>query len=166
MDGAWDVAQSAEFAKRIKALGCDFIHVSSGGTSPMQKITIGPGYQVPFARHIRQATGMTTTAVGLITQPQQAEDILQAGDADLIALAEAQISGEVEFHVSRFEQYIPKPGAFRLVASAQAWHWVDPYIGFPKVQAALAVVKSKVLQLIKELTNKLSQSRVSKVVMK
>lgn len=89
VEGAWDLAQTTEFALRLKALGCDFIHVSTGGASPLQKITLGPAYQVPFARHIRLATGMTTTTVGLITQPQQAEDILQAGDADLIALARA-----------------------------------------------------------------------------
>ena len=89
VDGGWDLAQTTELALRLKAMGCDFIHVSSGGASPQQKITLSPGYQVPFARSIRQATGMATTAVGLITQPQQAEDILQAGDADLIALARA-----------------------------------------------------------------------------
>ena len=89
VEGSWDLAQSTGFALRLKALGCDFIHVSSGGASPQQKIAIGPGYQVPFAGQIRKASGMATTAVGLITQPQQAEDILQAGDADLIALARA-----------------------------------------------------------------------------
>ena len=86
VEGGWDVTQSAEFAKRLQALGCDFIHVSSGGVSPAQKIAIGPGYQVPFARQIRSASGMPTIAVGLITEAQQAEAILQAGDADLIAL--------------------------------------------------------------------------------
>jgi NADPH2 dehydrogenase len=55
--------------------------------SPAQKIAVGPGYQVPFAGQIRQTSGMITTAVGLITNPQQAEAIVQAGDADLIALA-------------------------------------------------------------------------------
>lgn len=89
VEGGWDVAQTSVFAQQLKALGCDFIHVSSGGVSPQQKIAIGPGYQVPFARTIRQASGLPTTAVGLITGPQQAEDILQAGDADLIALARA-----------------------------------------------------------------------------
>ena len=89
VNGGWDLAQTTEFALRLKALGCDFIHVSSGGASPQQKIAIGPGYQVPFAGHIRKTSGMTTTAVGLITLPQQAEDILQGGDADLIALARA-----------------------------------------------------------------------------
>jgi NADPH2 dehydrogenase len=86
VEGGWDVTQSAEFCKRLKAAGCDFIHVSSGGVSPAQKITLGAGYQVPFARQIRQASGMLTTAVGLITEAQQAEAILQADDADLIAL--------------------------------------------------------------------------------
>ena len=89
VEGGWDVAQSAEFAKRLKALGCDFVHVSSGGVSPQQKITLGAGYQVPFAKQIRAASGMATFAVGLITEPQQAEDILQAGDADIIAMARA-----------------------------------------------------------------------------
>jgi NADPH2 dehydrogenase len=89
VEGGLDADQVAEFSKRLKALGCDFIHVSSGGLSPQQKIAIGPGYQVPFARQIRAASGMATTAVGLITDAQQAEAILQAGDADLIALARA-----------------------------------------------------------------------------
>lgn len=89
VEGGLDVDQSSVFAQRLKALGCDFIHVSSGGVSPAQKIALGPNYQVPFARAVRQASGMATMAVGLITAPQQAEDILQAGDADLIALARA-----------------------------------------------------------------------------
>lgn len=89
IEGAWDVAQSAEFATRIKALGCDFIHVSSGGISSAQKIALGAGFQVPFAREIRHISGLPTIAVGLITEAQQAEDILQAGEADLVALARA-----------------------------------------------------------------------------
>ncbi len=89
IEGGWDVDQTSEFARQLKALGCDFIHVSSGGVSPAQKIAIGPAYQVPFARQIKQTSDLTTMAVGLITEPQQAEDILQAGDADLIALARA-----------------------------------------------------------------------------
>ena len=89
VDGGWDGDQSAEFAKRLKAAGCDFIHISSGGMSPQQKITLAPGYQVPLAHQVRTASGLPTMAVGLITEPQQAEDILQAGDADLIAMARA-----------------------------------------------------------------------------
>jgi NADPH2 dehydrogenase len=89
VEGGLSADDVAAFGQRLKDLGCDFIHVSSGGLSPQQKIAIGPGYQVHFARQIRADTGLMTTAVGLITEPQQAEDILQAGDADLIALARA-----------------------------------------------------------------------------
>lgn len=89
VEGGWDGDQSAEFAKRLKALGCDFIHVSSGGNSPLQKIAPVPGYQVPLARQVRESSGMATMAVGLITEPDQAEAILQAGDADMVALARA-----------------------------------------------------------------------------
>ena len=89
VEGAWDADQSAELSKRLKALGCNFIHVSSGGVSPQQKMVVGPGYQLHFAQQIRAASGMPTTAVGMITEAQQAEDILQNGDADLVALARA-----------------------------------------------------------------------------
>ena len=89
VEGGWDVDQTAEFARQLKALGCDFVHVSSGGVSPQQKIAVGPSYQVPLARQVRQISGLTTMAVGLITDPLQAEAVLQAGDADLIALARA-----------------------------------------------------------------------------
>jgi 2,4-dienoyl-CoA reductase-like NADH-dependent reductase (Old Yellow Enzyme family) len=87
VDGGWDAAQTCTLAQELKALGADFVHVSTAGISPAQQISVGPGYQVPFARQVRQATGLATTAVGLITEAQQAEDILQAGDADLIAIA-------------------------------------------------------------------------------
>ena len=87
VEGGWDVEQSCAFAVALKQAGCDFIHVSSGGVSPAQKIPLGPGYQVPLARAIRRASGLVTTAVGLITEPQQAEEVLQAGDADLVGLA-------------------------------------------------------------------------------
>jgi NADPH2 dehydrogenase len=89
VEGGWDLPQSVELACRLDDLECDFIHVSSAGVSPQQKIDLRAGYQVPFAREIRAACSMATTAVGLITEAQQAEAILQAGDADLIALARA-----------------------------------------------------------------------------
>ena len=89
VEGGWDGEQTAEFSRRLQALGCNFMHVSTAGVSPLQKIAIGPGYQVPYARQVRQACGLPTTAVGLITDPKQAEDILQTGDADLIAIARA-----------------------------------------------------------------------------
>ena len=87
VEGGWDMEQSLAFAKVIKARGADFIHVSSGGLSAAQAIPLGPSYQVPMARAIKQETGIATIAVGLITEPEQAEAIVGTGEADLIGLA-------------------------------------------------------------------------------
>lgn len=89
IEGGWTPEETAEFASQLKPIGCDFVHISSGGISPKQKIAIGPNYQVPFAKIVKDQSGIPTMAVGLITEPEQAEAILQAGDADLIALARA-----------------------------------------------------------------------------
>ncbi len=91
VEGGWDLEQSLRFAALLKQRGCDWIDVSSGGISPLQRIPVGPGYQVPLARAIRQATGLATLAVGLITDAQQAEALLQDGSADLVALARAML---------------------------------------------------------------------------
>ncbi len=87
VEGGWDIEQSVVLAHSLRKLGCDFIHVSSGGASPLQKIPLGPGFQVPMAQRIRRETGLPTIAVGLITEPEQAEAIIASGQADLIALA-------------------------------------------------------------------------------
>jgi 2,4-dienoyl-CoA reductase-like NADH-dependent reductase (Old Yellow Enzyme family) len=87
--GGWDLPQTVALAQRVRELGCDWIDVSSGGLSPLQQIPAGPGYQVPLAREIRRASGLLTSAVGLITQAQQAEDIVSGGSADLVMLARA-----------------------------------------------------------------------------
>jgi 2,4-dienoyl-CoA reductase-like NADH-dependent reductase (Old Yellow Enzyme family) len=90
MDGGWTIDDSIEFARELKSRGCDWIDVSSAGISPLQKITAtGPGVHVPFARAIRHATGITTMAVGLITDPKHANAIVANGDADMVALARA-----------------------------------------------------------------------------
>jgi 2,4-dienoyl-CoA reductase-like NADH-dependent reductase (Old Yellow Enzyme family) len=91
VEGGWDLAQSIEYAKELKARGVDWIDVSSGGVSPLQKIPLAPGYQVPFAEKIREATGVTTMAVGLITEAKQAEEIVATGKADMVALARAML---------------------------------------------------------------------------
>ncbi|CAI2037135.1 NADPH dehydrogenase [Serratia ficaria] len=91
IDGGWDNAQSIAFSQKLEAFGSDFIHVSSGGLSPLQTINVGPGYQLPFAREIRQQVKIPVIGVGLITEPQQAEDALQNGDADLVAIARAAL---------------------------------------------------------------------------
>jgi 2,4-dienoyl-CoA reductase-like NADH-dependent reductase (Old Yellow Enzyme family) len=89
VEGGWTPEETAELALRLKNLGCNYVHVSSGGVSHLQKIAIGPNYQVSFAKMVKEKSGLPTMAVGLITDPHQAEAILQAGDADLIALARA-----------------------------------------------------------------------------
>jgi 2,4-dienoyl-CoA reductase-like NADH-dependent reductase (Old Yellow Enzyme family) len=89
VEGGWTLDESVELARRLVARGADWIDCSSGGASPAQKIPLGPGYQVPFAREIKRATRATTMAVGLITEPAQAEAIVASGDADLIAMARA-----------------------------------------------------------------------------
>ena len=91
VDGGWDLPQTIVFAKELKQRGVDWIDVSSGGVSPLQKIPLGPGYQVPFAQAIREATGLTTMAVGLITEPRQAEDIVASSKADMVTLARAML---------------------------------------------------------------------------
>jgi NADPH2 dehydrogenase len=91
VEGGWDLAQTIEFAKELKKRGVDWIDASSGGASPLQKIPLAPGYQVPFAQAIKEATGLTTIAVGLITQAAQAEDIVASGKADMVALARGML---------------------------------------------------------------------------
>jgi 2,4-dienoyl-CoA reductase-like NADH-dependent reductase (Old Yellow Enzyme family) len=87
VEGGWDVEQTIEFARALKARGCAAIHVSSGGLDPRQKIPVGPSYQVPLARAVKLAVDMPVVAVGLITDFEQAEAIIGTGDADLVALA-------------------------------------------------------------------------------
>jgi NADPH2 dehydrogenase len=91
IEGGWDLPQTIEFARELKKRDVDWIDVSSGGVSPLQKIALGPGYQVPFAHAVKEATGVTTMAVGLITEPQQAEEIVASGKADMIALARGML---------------------------------------------------------------------------
>jgi NADPH2 dehydrogenase len=91
VEGGWDIAQTIELAKELKKRGVDWIDASSGGVSPLQKIALGPGYQVPFAQAIKEATGLTTIAVGLITEPKQAEEIVASGKADMVALARGML---------------------------------------------------------------------------
>jgi 2,4-dienoyl-CoA reductase-like NADH-dependent reductase (Old Yellow Enzyme family) len=114
IENGWTLLESVELSKQLKQLGCDYIHVSSGGISPQQQIKLGPNYQVPFAKEIKQKTGMATMAVGLITEPLQAEAILQNQEADLIALARAflykprwgwEAAAALQGHVAASPQY-------------------------------------------------------------
>ncbi len=85
--GGWDIEQSVELARRLKEAGVDLIDVSSGGNLPAADIPVGPGYQVPFAERVRREAGIATSAVGLITGAEQAEDIIAGEKADLVLLA-------------------------------------------------------------------------------
>jgi 2,4-dienoyl-CoA reductase-like NADH-dependent reductase (Old Yellow Enzyme family) len=91
VDGGWTLDETIVFARELKARGADFIDVSSGGNSPLQKIVLGPGYQVAFADVVKSATGLTTIAVGLITTAAQAEEIVASGKSDIVALARAML---------------------------------------------------------------------------
>jgi 2,4-dienoyl-CoA reductase-like NADH-dependent reductase (Old Yellow Enzyme family) len=86
-EGGWDLEQSVELAIRLKGLGVDLIDVSSGGTVPYARIPVAKGYQVPFARRIREGADIRTGAVGLITEPHFANEIVTGGDANLVFIA-------------------------------------------------------------------------------
>ena len=83
-DGGWDIEQSVVLARHLKKLGIDLIDVSSGGLVPRARIPVSKGYQVGLARSIREEAGIMTSAVGLITEPHHADEIVTAGDADLV----------------------------------------------------------------------------------
>jgi 2,4-dienoyl-CoA reductase-like NADH-dependent reductase (Old Yellow Enzyme family) len=86
-EGGWDLPQTIELARRVKTRGVDLIDCSSGGAVPYAKIPAAPGYQVPFAEAVRREAGIATGAVGLITTPAQAEEIVAEGRADAVLLA-------------------------------------------------------------------------------
>ena len=87
LGASWDIAQSVEFAQHLKQEGVDLIDVSTGGNHPAQQIPVGPGYQVHHAETIRRSAGIPTAAVGMITGPEQADQIVRSGQADLVLLA-------------------------------------------------------------------------------
>lgn len=86
VEGGWDADQSVVLARRLKDVGVDLIDVSSGALVPRARIPVGKGYQVPLARKVRDEAGVATGAVGLITEPSHANEIVTGGDADLVFL--------------------------------------------------------------------------------
>jgi 2,4-dienoyl-CoA reductase-like NADH-dependent reductase (Old Yellow Enzyme family) len=94
-EGGWDLDQSVEFARLAKAMGVDLIDVSSGGLIPKARIPVAQGYQVPLARRIREEAQIKTGAVGLITEPHFANELVTGGDADLVAGRRAELAGPV-----------------------------------------------------------------------
>src|SRR3546814_18864539 len=82
MEGGWDLEQTIAFAAELKKRNVDWVDVSSGGISPLQKIVLGPGSQVGFAQGVKEATGVNTMAVGLINEQTPATEIIAKGQAD------------------------------------------------------------------------------------
>jgi 2,4-dienoyl-CoA reductase-like NADH-dependent reductase (Old Yellow Enzyme family) len=90
-EGGWNPDDSVKLASEMRAHGVDLVDVSSGGLVPGVKIPLEPGYQVSFAGRIRREAGVATAAVGLITEPEQANVIIEEGEADLVFLARAEL---------------------------------------------------------------------------
>jgi 2,4-dienoyl-CoA reductase-like NADH-dependent reductase (Old Yellow Enzyme family) len=114
-EGGWTLEDTVQLAKILKEKGVDLIDCSTGGNVPHAKIPAGPGYQVPFAEEVRKQTGLMTGAVGLIQGAQQAEDILQNEQADLILLAREFLR----------DPYFPLHAAFEL---GDDIGWPDQYV--------------------------------------
>jgi 2,4-dienoyl-CoA reductase-like NADH-dependent reductase (Old Yellow Enzyme family) len=88
---SWTLDETVTFVRELKARGVDWIDASTGGMSPLQKIPLAPGYQVPFAERIKRETGVATIGIGLITEPAHAESVVASGQADLVALARGML---------------------------------------------------------------------------
>ena len=86
-DGGWTLEETVELSRRMKGEGVDLIDCSTGGNVPHARIPVGAGYQVPFAETVRREAGIATAAVGMITAPAQADEIIRNGRADLILMA-------------------------------------------------------------------------------
>jgi 2,4-dienoyl-CoA reductase-like NADH-dependent reductase (Old Yellow Enzyme family) len=89
--GGWTPDETVRFARELKALGCDFVDVTSGQVDPRQQIPFAPGYNVPFASRVKKEAGIAVMAVGMITRARQAEQVVASGDADLVAIARAMM---------------------------------------------------------------------------
>src|SRR5450631_4433173 len=114
-EGGWNIDESVKLAALLRAHGVDLIDVSSGGLVPGVKIPVGPGYQVPFAERIRQESAIATGAVGMITDPDQAEQIIHSGQADIVLLAREMLR----------DPYWPLHAAAKLDVTAS---WAPQYL--------------------------------------
>jgi 2,4-dienoyl-CoA reductase-like NADH-dependent reductase (Old Yellow Enzyme family) len=132
IDGGFRVEDAVELAKALKRVGYDYVCVSSGAVVPKAPIPVGPGYQVPLAERVKAGAGITTFAVGMITTPQQAEEIVSTGKADATAIARAYLDdphwpwhaaqvlgGQVQYP-PQYERAQPKMWSPKGVAAAKA----------------------------------------------
>ena len=115
VDGGLTVDDVAEVARRLADHGVDLVDVSSGGNSPDQQVTAEPGYQVPLATRVKQVSGLPVGAVGLITEPRQAEKIVADGEADVVFLARELLRNP----------HWPQHAAAELGAEV---HWPEQYL--------------------------------------
>ncbi|WP_430385317.1 NADH:flavin oxidoreductase/NADH oxidase [Bifidobacterium adolescentis] len=116
--GGWDLDQTVELAKILKAHGVDLIDVSTGGLIPDVTIPVKPDYQVPFAEQVRSRAGIPTTAVGLITKPKQAKKILKSGAADAVEIGRAALR----------DPYWPLRAAHKLDVPVEEAPYQPPYL--------------------------------------
>jgi NADPH2 dehydrogenase len=133
IDGGITIEDSIVFAGALRDLGLDFVDVSSGGSSPTLKVPIGPGYQVPFAARIKAATGLPTMAVGMITDPHQAEAVIAEGKADFVAIARGFLDDP---HWGWHAAYalgaeVPMPPQYRR-AGLKLWQPAERHAGRPR----------------------------------
>lgn len=112
---AWDIEGTVALSKELARRGCAAIHVTTGGVSPQQAIKLGPGYQVPYAQRVKAEVGLPTIAVGLITEPDQAESIIANGEADAVSLARAML------YDPRWPWHAAASLGARVVAPKQYW---------------------------------------------
>jgi 2,4-dienoyl-CoA reductase-like NADH-dependent reductase (Old Yellow Enzyme family) len=91
VEGGWDLAQTVAYCRELKALGIDWIDVSTGGLTPDAVIPVAPAFQVPFAEAVRREVGLPVSAVGLITDAQQAQALLRADKADAVGIGRAML---------------------------------------------------------------------------
>ncbi|MDD5562806.1 MAG: NADH:flavin oxidoreductase/NADH oxidase [Thermoanaerobaculaceae bacterium] len=113
--GGWDADEAVQFARRLKEAGVDLVDCSSGGLVANARVPVGPGYQTPFAARIRREAGVASGAVGMITEPAQAEQIVATGEADAVLLARALLR----------DPYWPLRAAHALGAEGA---WPDQYL--------------------------------------
>jgi 2,4-dienoyl-CoA reductase-like NADH-dependent reductase (Old Yellow Enzyme family) len=113
LPGGWDIDQTVELAKTLKERGVDVVDTSSGGLSPQQKVPFGPGYHLPFSERIRREADISTAVVGLITQPELADEAVRNGRADLIVLARELLR----------DPYWPLHAASALRQETDYWPW-------------------------------------------
>ena len=124
-EGGWDIEQSVVLCKRLKELGVDLIDVSSGGTVHDAKVPVAKGYQVHFAQRIREDAGIRTGAVGMISDPQYADDIITSGQANIVFLAR-ELLREPYWVIKRFldhpKHFVNSSDGFRVVLGVGAQH--------------------------------------------